>query len=60
MENSSKREPAKKLAQKVIFIRVDDELYGKLNAVADEQDRTVNSLSIHLLRKGLEQIKREA
>ncbi len=43
----------KKLDQKVIFMRVDEDLYSRLSALAKEEDRTVNSLSIHLLRKAL-------
>ena len=51
----SENSDTKKLDQKVIFVRVDEDLYSRLGALAKEEDRTINSLTIHLLRNALKE-----
>jgi hypothetical protein len=48
VQDKSKKE------QKVLFIRVDEPIYKAVAALADKEDRSINSMVTHLLRTAIE------
>ncbi len=49
MPNKSAEKPAKR----VLFVRVPEEVYDEIAMLADADDRTINSMATHLLRRAL-------
>jgi|GEM_PF-6501741 len=41
--------------QKVLFIRVDEQVYNAVAAIADKQDRSINWMATSLLKSALRQ-----
>jgi predicted HicB family RNase H-like nuclease len=40
--------------KKVIFVRVDPELYEQIVAISKQQDRSINNVSVRLIKQALE------
>jgi hypothetical protein len=44
----------KKLDQKVLFIRVSEDIYSQIEELAKAEERSINWMSTHLLKSALE------